>query len=320
MKFKALCNTIVKFASKNSPYILSGVGASAITVGTVLVVKKAKKSNETVDKKVLDRIECARQDAADEKEKRKLVTKAYMRSAWDYTRYYAAPVLLIGGGMSCMFSATLIQTKRLKAMSAAYTALAAAFNEYRDRVKLAVGEDKEKDIFEGVKRDDKGNIISTDPIDKKYLENTQMFSRLFGDGNSVYWSKKTSLCVQTLKAAEGNLNQLLRFQGFVTLNDVWQELGMRKSEEGMYLGWRWKYGDPVYGDTYIDLGFCGPKNNDKCEELRHDWNTEIWINLVPPHTLFGKLPKEVIRTEDQKAAISRRRRQLQTPTEVTDYE
>ena len=144
------------------------------------------------------------------------------------------------------------------------------------------------------------------------IENTQVFSRLFGDGNSVFWEKDTRICLKTLKGAESNLNQLLRYQGFVTLNDVWKELGMRPSEEGMYLGWRWKYGDPVYGGTYIDLGFSGPKNEEKCEELRHSWNHEFWIDVIPPHTLFGKLPKEIIRDQDEKARISRVRREMAT--------
>lgn len=322
MKFKSIVNKIVKFASKNSPYILSGIGATAIATGTILIVKKAKHANETVDKKVSDQIDEAKKNAEaiqlcngeefkdNDKKARKTIVNAYVKSTWDYMKYYGPPVILISGGVLSMFSATLIQTKRLKVMSAAYTTLAAAFNEYRDRVKLVVGEEKEKDIFNGVERDEKGEVVKVDPVLKGNAENTQEFSRLFGDGNSVFWEKDTRICLKTLKGAESNLNQLLRYQGFVTLNDVWKELGMRPSEEGMYLGWRWKYGDPVYGGTYIDLGFSGPKNEEKCEELRHSWKEEMWITLVPPHTLFGKLPKEIIRNSDERARISRERRRV----------
>lgn len=335
MKSKQLVNIVGKFLSKNSPYILAGVGATAVVGGTVLIAKKARKAmtpeivgaaieGQSFDERISDDIAEARYVSAqavlngdiDKKKERGIIVKAYMKAAWKYTKYYAAPVMLVGGGIACMLSALLIQTKRLRVMSAAYTTLAAAFNEYRDRVRAVVGEEKEEDIFKGIVRDEKGNVISENPLlDDKYKENTREFSRLFGDGNSVYWSKNTQNCIFILQGAESNLNNLLRYQGFVTLNDVWKELGMKPSEEGMYLGWRWKYGDPEYGSTYISLGFSGPKNQEKCEELKHSWKEEFWITLVPPHTLFGKIPKEKIRSEDEKQQIIAKRRKVITVEE-----
>ena len=315
MKFKNIVGIVTKFISKNSPYILAGSGAAAITVGTVLIVKKAKKQ-DILDEKVADEYSEKRyllDQSTKEKDKhyRKEVFKLNVSRIWKYTRYYAAPVILLSGGVLCMFSATLIQTKRLRALSAAYTSLAAAFQEYRERVKSVVGEEKENDIFNGVVRDKDGNIVETKPLlDEKYKENTKTFSRLFGDGNTPYWSKDTRLCVAHLTGAEGTCNAIMREKGFITLNEVYNELGFRPSEEGMYLGWRFKYGDPQYGSTYVDLGFCGNKNANKREDLYHSWNQEIWINLIPPHTLFGKVPKEIDRTEEQKQEIIARRRKI----------
>lgn len=319
MNIRLFGHKVAGFVSKNSPMILSIIGIGAVMTGTVIIVNKARNANKPLDdgrtfeEKIADSIDEARYEASeceDKKTGRKVLVKAYAGAAFKYTKYYAAPVLLISGGVGCLFSAMLIQTKRLRVISAAYTALAAAFNDYRDRVKAVVGEEKEEDIFKGIERDEKGNIISENPLDEKYSENTKKFSRLFGDGNSVFWSKETRLCVLTLKGAESTLNQLLRYQGFVTLNDVWKELGMKPSEEGMYLGWRWKYGDPIYGETYIDLGFSGPKNEERCEILRNSYNEEIWIDLIPPHTLFGKLPKEIIRSRDEKDRIRANRRKV----------
>lgn len=320
MNFKGFVKVATSFISKNSPYILSGTGAIAITAGSIVLAKKARKAKDTIDDKVAHDIMTTKyaiendkiKEVGTEKDYRKKIVKVYTKSAWEYTKYYIAPVMLVAGGVACMFSAMLIQTKRLRIMSAAYTALAASFNEYRDRVRAVVGDEKEEDIFKGVVRDEKGNIVSENPIDAKYLDGAETFSRLFGDGNSVFWSKDTRLCVLTLQGAESNLNQLLREQGFVTLNDVWKELGMRPSEEGMYLGWRWKYGDPIYGETYINLGFSGPKNQNRVEELKHGWNEEFWIDLVPPHSLFGKLPKEIKRSNDDKSRILANRRKVVT--------
>lgn len=312
MKIKAIFSVIGQFTKKNSPYILSGFGAAAVTAGTIVIVKKAKKQND-FDEKVLDEYEEKRyliENEQDEKAQKRAIVKLNINKAAKYVGYYAPPVVLISGGVLCMFSAMMIQTKRLKTMSAAYTALAAAFNEYRDRVKAVVGEEKEDDIFKGIVRDDKGNVVSEDPIDKKYLENTTEFSRLFGDGNTPYWSKDPRICLAAINGAQTTCNAILREKGFITLNEVYHELGFRPSEEGMYLGWRFKYGDKEFGSTYVDFGYSGPKNERKCEDIRADWNREMWINLIPPHTLFGKVPKEVVRTEAEKEEIIKRRRQI----------
>lgn len=320
MDFKKVFIVVKSFVSKNSPQILSGIGIVAITTGTVLTIKKARRAVENVEIPVFEEIEQTRRliniaGNITEKEERKIIAKAYIKGGWEYVKYYAAPICLIAGGMSCMFTATMIQTKRLRAISTAYTALAAAFNEYRDRVRKVVGDEKEQDIFDGVERDDKGNVVSAKPILACGEENNQEFSRLFGDGTTEFWSKDPRICLAAIKGAESNLNNNLRYKGFVTLNEVWKELGFKESqssEEGMYLGWRWKYGDPTYGNTYIDFGFSGAKNAEKCEVLSHSWNEEMWITVIPPHVLFGKLPKEVIRTKEQMKQIKRNRRRVFT--------
>lgn len=307
MNVKKLANTVGHFLCKNSPYILSGIGAGAVIAGSVVVAKKAKKAPEKIDTPCSEMIANAKEKAESKKE----LTKTYSKVFLKYTAYYAAPVLLIGGGVACMLSAVLIQTKRLQAISAAYTSLAAAFNAYRERVKEAVGPQAEEDIYFNVKRDDEGNIISSDETDDLKKNNERVFSRLFGDGNTPYWTKDTKMCVTHIQAAQGNCNAMLREQGYLTLNDALRELGFAPSEEGMYLGWIFKYGDPVYGSTYVDFGFGeNEKNRWKIEELNHSWNQEMWVNIFPPHSLFQFFRKEKIRTEDEKENILMRRNSI----------
>ena len=287
MKIGKLFNVMKSFMTKNSPYIISGVGAASVATGAVILVKKAKKQNE-FDEDIQQKFDEKRQEIdavyndagldKDDKSYKKDIVKINFWKFRKYVRYYTVPTILISGGTMCMISALLIQTKRLKALSVAYTSLATAFNDYREKVKEKLGEKEEADLKESIKRDKRGNIIgcTRDPL----IENETTFSRLFGEGNSAFWSRSTSASLTFIKAAEGNLNERLRYQGFVTLNEVWEELGFKPSSEGMYLGWRYKKGDPVFGSTYISLGFCGPKNNEKCDYLKACWDEEIWIDVV----------------------------------------
>ena len=52
MKIGKLFNVVKSFMTKNSPYIISGVGAASVATGAVILVKKAKKQNE------FDKINC----------------------------------------------------------------------------------------------------------------------------------------------------------------------------------------------------------------------------------------------------------------------
>ena len=325
MKVEKIFNIVKTFLCKNSPYILSGIGAASVATGAVILVKKAKKQNdfdeeiETIYEERKQGIEvygAANEIPADKREKvyRKNIVKLNIWKVGKYTRYYATPVILISGGMICMISAMLIQTKRLKALSVAYTSLATAFNDYRDKVKEKLGETEEQDLYEGTTKDKKGNIVEVK--NGNCTKNETTFSRLFGEGNSEYWTKNTRICVTILKAAESNLNVRLRSEGFVTLNQVWEELGLKPSSEGMYIGWRFKQGDPIYGSTYISLGYSGPKNEEKCNYLRNCWGEEMWIDVIPPHVLLDMIPKERIRTEEEKVRIKENRSRM--PLSTTD--
>lgn len=321
MKIANVFNVVKLFIFKNSPYILSGIGAASIATGTVVLVKKAKKQNEFDDevetiyeerRQGVEVYRAANEIPDDKREKvyRKGIVKLNIWKAGKYTKYYATPVILISGGTMCMISAMLIQTKRLKALSVAYTTLASSFADYRQKVKEKFGDKEEQDLFEDIKRDKKDKISGIDR--SKLIDNETTFSRLFGEGNSYLWSKNTRVCVTALKAAESNVNGLLRSYGYITLNQVWRELGFKPSAEGAYLGWIYKYGDPKYGSTYISLGFTGQVNEEKCEYYRNSWGEEFWIDLVPPHSLIDILPKERLRTEDEKEKIKENRKKINT--------
>ena len=336
MKIGKIFNVVKTFVFKNSPYILSGVGAASVATGAVILVKKAKKQNDfdeevkTIYEERKQGIEvygAANEIPADKREKiyRKNIVKLNIWKAGKYTKYYGTPVILISGGTMCMVSAMLIQTKRLKALSVAYTTLASTFADYRQKVKEKIGDKEEQDLFEGTKRDERGRFAGNSK--EKLVDNETAFSRLFGEGNSYLWNKNTNHMMLVLKAAEANVNGKLRERGYITLNEVWAELGMKPSSEGAYLGWIYKYGDPKYGSSWIDFGFSGPANSEKVEYYKNCWGEEFWIELIPPHSLIDILPKERVRTKEEKEMIKENRRRVNSLDKtdsdsryVSDYE
>lgn len=336
MKAGVFFKVIKTFLCKNSPFILSGLGVASITTGAVVLAKKAKKQDE-IDEEIKTEYEerktgvevySAANEIPDDKREKVYCKGIVKLNIWrirKYIRYYATPTILLSGGTMCLLSAMLIQTRRLKALSVAYTTLATAFDNYRERVKDKLGEKEEQEVFEGVKRDKIGQIVESSK--ENCVENENTFSRLFGEGNTHLWCKNTRICVTAIMAAESNLNTRLREEGFVTLNQVWEELGFKPSSEGMYIGWRYKKGDPVYGATFISLGLTGVKNQEKRDYLKNCWDEEIWIDVIPPHVLLDKLPKERLRTEEEKNKIKENRKKIASKDNdvydtrfISDYE
>ena len=318
MNIKNVTMAVIGFIKKNSPVILSVVGVGTIATGSVVLAKKAKNSHQT-EHITNEEIDKAREIVKVNPKAKKQLVKAYARASLRYAKYYSIPILLISGGVSSLIGALIIQSNRLRQAAAAYTALASAFATYRQRVREAIGEEHENDIFHGIKRDKDGKAIpASEEAVNRPLDNTQTFSRLYADGNSIYWSKDPRMNIAHLRGAESTCNSILRQKGFITLNEVLSELGFEPSSEGLYLGWRFKYGDPVYGSTYIDFGFSGPKNEEKVERIRNDWNSGIWIDLIPPHNLIDAAPKERIRTREEKLNILKRRRCLGSFVSNTD--
>lgn len=76
-------------------------------------------------------------------------------------------------------------------------------------------------------------------------EEREQFNRSFGRGNPNF----SEIDMQNkffLRAILNHMNDLLRVQGHVTVNDVYQAIGLPTTDEGRTAGWT--------GDTYVSFG------------------------------------------------------------------
>lgn len=320
---KQFLNTAKNFIIKHSPLILSIAGGTSIAIGTVVACRK------TVGIEKLNRETKSSIDSARETGDKKKLTKAYFKAVRSYGKRYYLPTILVGGGISAMAASSCILNNRVNAVSTAYAAAVTAFSAYRERIKGAIGEEAENKLF--FNSDEQVKTVDTDEVDesgnpvKKQVkvnipkENVEEFCRLFGDGYNPYWSKDNRANVLHLQACEANANARLRERGKngkigkLSMNEFWNILGFTDcyTDEGQYLGWIYKEGDPVYGGTKIDFGFTeNDKNKDKIDEMKHLWNHEMWISVTPPHCLIGNLDKEKRRTKDEKNDIISNRKGL----------
>lgn len=196
----------------------------------------------------------------------------YIQGGWKVAKLYAPTVTFMALSVACVLSAHNILSKRNVALLAAYKASESSFLKYRDRVREEVGEERENDIYYGnvtetVKEkvtDEKTGKVKTV---KRELKKTggvvcSRYARLFDETNPNYnkpcKNLETGEFMDVRTAAERNryfiecqqkkAMQMLKRRGHLFLNEAYDLLDMKRSDEGQLVGW---IDD---GDTVIDFG------------------------------------------------------------------
>lgn len=75
----------------------------------------------------------------------------------------------------------------------------------------------------------------------------------FYDCGCTGWTKDPELNLMFLRKQQDFLNDRLKAEGYLFLNDVYDALGIQKTKIGQIAGWVYDEKNPV-GDNYIDFG------------------------------------------------------------------
>jgi hypothetical protein len=155
-------------------------------------------------------------------------------------------------------------------VTAAYAATQKAFDEYRLRVKDALGEEKERDIRHSITLqdtvDENGKKVKVNVADPT----TWSMYAVFFDEYSRNWQKNPELNRVYIQAQQEYANHLLHARGHVFLNEVYDMLGVPRRKAGQVVGWA--LGN---GDNYIDFGIFEARNAD----FVNGWERSILLDF-----------------------------------------
>ncbi len=179
------------------------------------------------------------------------------KSALVIGRLYGPSVLVGAVSVAALTGSHIQLTKRNAALTATLTLVSKAYDDYRIRVQEEIGEKRELDIHRAMKKeeveiDGKKKVVKVcDP------NGLSPYARFF-DETADNWQRNAEMNHIFLNCQQNYANHLLRARGHVFLNEIYDNLGVPRSQAGQVVGWVIN-GE---GDNYIDFGLY------ECESSR----------------------------------------------------
>lgn len=259
---------------KHSPEILVVTGVIGVVTSAVLACKATRKLDSVLEesKEQIDKIkdyieEEGYSEEYTEKDASKDLTITYTQLALKIAKLYGPSVILGAASIGAIFGGHNILRKRNVALAAAYTAVDKGFKDYRNRVIERFGKELDRELKYNIKSDtvevteldedgkEKTSKVTVNTVDPNELSE---FARFYDDG-CTGWTKDPELNLAFLKKQQCWANNLLKSRGWLTLNEVYDMLGITRTAAGMVVGWIYDEKHPV-GDNFVDFGIYDINN------------------------------------------------------------
>lgn len=273
MKFvpKAITRAVAKnqlLLNQHSPRLLFIAGTVGM-VGTVVLSSRATLKIEGVleDAEIETNLLVAQgQEAVDDenrnytaKDLKQDILKLKVHHAQRLIKLYMPAIVLGGLSIAALTKSHSMLTKRNASLTLAYAAATEALNEYRDRVRQSVGDEREKEIYYGMK--DHVIVEDTDKgpkkVNTKVATEPGLYARFY-DEYAKNWQPDPELNRIFITNQQRYLNDRLHAKGHVFLNEAYDALGLERSEAGQHVGWTLD-GE---GDGYIDFSMYDGRNSE----------------------------------------------------------
>ena len=220
---------------------------------------------------------------ADVKNDRRIVNVKY---GIDMVKNYALPAGFAIASVALFHGAMTDYKDLFVGVSAAYTALRTKFDDKMSFFKKELGEEKFQELEDGFKSEqikESQNTGLTDPKEKEEARNKcNPYSRWFDELHGC-WTDDPEVNKNWLLGKQNWLNSRLQRNGFLFLNDAYEEMGYPPTDAGRVMGWLAKKPDGTINS--IDFGIFNI----------HDEASRWFVNGLEPVFLidFNVDPKPI---------------------------
>ena len=256
--------------NNKKPDIEFVAGIACIVAGTIVACKQTTKAQDILNKhqKKVESIhkacEITEEEEYSDTDIKRDICITYAQTGLDFVKTFLPAIALESVGVMLLVGSHNELKSRNLALIGAYEALDKSFREYQKHVANEVGEDKEKDIRYGIKRED----IEISEVDDSGKEKTKKIKKAailenesdmpspyarYYDSSCKGWERNPEYNLLWLKSQEEAATIKLRCDGFLFLNDVYEMLGIPRTQIGQQVGWIYDKDNPI-GDNFVDFG------------------------------------------------------------------
>lgn len=215
-----IVSKVVKATRTHSPEIMIGAGIIGMITSTVLAVKATPVA--------LNLIEGGKADFG----VTKLTKKEIVKTAW---KVYVPSAILGSLSIGCIIAGTKASLGRTAAMSTAYALSETAVKTYQDKIVQVCGEEKAEEIRkEVIKETITQKPVIIDDSESTFVANTGEGLTLFYDSLTGRYFRSS---VNAVERAVNIINKRMRSEDYITVNNLYNEIGLGSIEIGDLLGW-----------------------------------------------------------------------------------
>lgn len=237
------------------------LGGTGLTIAGGIKACKDTMKVPAIKAETAERVEAVKAKHLDEKAEHTELRKVYAHAAAQYAGLYATSAALAVGGVTCTLVGHRILTQQHMALAASYAALDTGFKRYRKNVVDRFGEVTDSELRQNLETvtvektiTDENGKEKTVQEEVKVSQGASDYTRYFDRENTSAASVREDLeeDLFMIRVKTNYLNVKLIAQGYLFLNEVHRELGLKESIAGNHVGWL--YDKSLHGeDNYIDL-------------------------------------------------------------------
>ena len=300
------------FAKKYAPELMIGSGIAGFGATIFATVKATNKTNDLIEEREISikAIENAHdnldEDQYNENEYYKDLKEANSRAKWGIVRAWAPVATLGGASVISVLGGYRILNGRYVATAAAYKLAESTLERYRNNVVERFGKDTDYEMLHSIKAEElekarkeqaENKEIEADNKRKRFGKKrkktaySDIYNNIFdeySDRWQRYWTPEQVL--HYLKTKQNELNDRLKINKHLFVNEVNDALGFDRTPEGQVTGWIITRSNP---DSYVSLGIDEMPE----EELRQILSTHrnedirVKIRLNPDGLIYNMIDK-----------------------------
>jgi hypothetical protein len=208
------------FFAKNSPTLLTGIGVAGLISTVVMAIRATPRAIQILEEEKNRRsLEADTPDPITKKDAIVLTWKCYI------------PTAVLGAAtIGCIVSANSINLRRNAVLAGLYSLSETAIKEYKAKVVETIGESKAHTIKDEIAKD----RVAKNPVNDKEVIITGKGDTLCYEPLSGRYFKSD---IEKIRKIINEANRRMMNEQWVTVNEVYYELGLEHTDMGEMLGW-----------------------------------------------------------------------------------